>query len=237
MTQTVPERGSDHLMPAPATVVFDVLGTLFSLDRLRAALRERGAPAPALELWFGQCLRDYFAHSHAGGYIPLKQVLQAGLPRALAALDEDIDETGAQQVLASMSELEPAPGALEACAALDDRGVRLVALSNGSLDATTDLIERAGLAGRFSAIRSCDEIRISKPAGRAYDLAREDAEGTVWMVAAHAWDIGGALLAGLRTVWVAGVESEYLSAQPEPDVKAPGLAAAAEAILDTVEAR
>jgi 2-haloacid dehalogenase len=65
------------------TVSFDIIGTCFSLDLPRTRLVELGAPAHALQLWFAQTLRDAFALSHAGGYRPLKEVLEAELPRTL----------------------------------------------------------------------------------------------------------------------------------------------------------
>jgi 2-haloacid dehalogenase len=218
--------------PAPTTVTFDVIGTLFSLDRLRAELRDVGAPEGALELWFGQSLRDYFAFSHAGGYVPLKGVLEAALPRSLAAVGVHVDPGRAQAVVATMAELDLAPGGREACAALRAAGCRLVALSNGSRDATAGLLRRAGLLEAFAAVRSCDEIAVSKPAPEAYALAREAAEGELWMVAAHAWDVAGAARAGLRTAWVSSAEGSYLAAYPPPDVVAGDLAEAATALLD-----
>jgi 2-haloacid dehalogenase len=213
------------------TVVFDVIGTLFGLDRLREELRELGAPDHALELWFGQSLRDYFAFSHAGGYVPLREVLQGALPRALRPLGVDVETQRAEAVVGAMSELDLAPGAEEACALLRDADRRLVALSNGSLESTTSLLERAGIRDSFAAVRSCDEIEVSKPAAAAYELAREAADGQLWMVAAHAWDVAGAQRGGLRTAWVSSVEGEYLAAYPSPDVEASDLAEAARRLL------
>lgn len=210
------------------TVVFDVLGTLFSLERLRAPLRALGAPDAALQLWFAQSLRDYFAFSHAGGYVPLAQVLEASLPRSLALFGANVGDAEAGQVVAAMRELDPADGAHEACSRLRDAGCSLVALSNGSLETATALLERAGLAGDFAAIRSCDEISVSKPAAAAYALA---GEGNAWLVAAHAWDVAGAMRAGLRGAWVSTVEATYLRAYPPPDVSAARLDEAARLLL------
>lgn len=213
------------------TVAFDVIGTLFSLDRLRSELRRLGAPDQALELWFAQSLRDYFALSHAGGYVPLLDVLRAALPRTLSLFGLAVDGDRADQVVARMAELDLAPGAREACSALRDAGFTLVALSNGSLESTTGLLQRAGIADHFAAVRSCDEAGVSKPGQAAYDLAREVADGQPWMVAAHAWDIAGAQRAGLRTAWVATVESEYLAAYPPPEIEGSDLAEVADKLL------
>lgn len=213
------------------TVVFDVIGTLFSLDRLRNELHRLGAPDQALELWFGQSLRDYFACSHAGGYVPLQEVLTAALPRALAAFEIEVGTDRARQVAGKLTELDLAPGAREACSKLREAGTTLVALTNGSRETTNGLLERAGMTDAFAAVRSCDEIEVSKPAAAAYEIAREVSQGELWMVAAHAWDIAGAQRAGLRTAWVATVEPEYLSAYPPPDVTAGDLAEAAQKLL------
>jgi 2-haloacid dehalogenase len=214
--------------------VFNVIGTLFSLDRLRSELGRLGARDAALELWFAQSLRDYFAFSHAGGYVPLKDVLEAALPRALSVVEIEITPARAAEVVEQMASLEPATGAAEACSTLRGAGWTLVALSNGSLENTTKLLEGAGLAEHFASIRSCDEVKTSKPARATYELALEAADGEAWMIAAHAWDLAGAKQAGLRTAWIRGVESEYLSAYPPPDIEAAGLPDAARKLTATV---
>src|SRR6266849_5789566 len=68
------------------TVVFDIIGTCFSLNRVAEALTRAGAPSYSLALWFARSLRDAFALSHAGGYQPLKWVLEAQWPRTLQQL-------------------------------------------------------------------------------------------------------------------------------------------------------
>jgi hypothetical protein len=64
-------------MNTKGAVIFDIIGTCFSLDKPRQRLVELGAPPHALELWFAQTLRDAFALSHAGSYRQLKEVLEA----------------------------------------------------------------------------------------------------------------------------------------------------------------
>jgi 2-haloacid dehalogenase len=217
-----------------ATAVFDVIGTLFSLERLRSELVRLGAPGAALELWFAQSLRDYFAFSHAGGYVPLRDVLEAALPRALSVVGVELTPGQGQEVVGQITSLEPAAGAAEACSMLTTSGWTLVALSNGSLETTTKLVDSAGLNDHFTAIRSCDEIETSKPARATYELALERAHGDAWMIAAHAWDLAGAKRAGLRTVWIKGVESEYLNAYPPADIEASDLADAARQLVMAV---
>ncbi|MEW5856434.1 MAG: haloacid dehalogenase type II, partial [Cyanobacteriota bacterium] len=82
-----------------------------------------------------------------------------------------------------------------------------------------------------SSIHSCDAIQKTKPHSDVYALAKQDTEGDVWMVAAHAWDIAGAACAGLRTAFITEQEKDYLSVYPQPEVVASDLLEAAKQMV------
>lgn len=191
------------------TAAFNVIGTLFSLDPVRDEFRAAGTSDATFEGWFAASLRDYFAISHSGGYVPMR-----------AVLEDHLDEKLRPAVMAAMSRLEPAPGALEACELLDDAGWRLLTLTNSSEEMTTSLLDAAGLADRFHAVLSCDSIRKSKPHADVYALAKQAAVGPLWMIASHPWDLGGAAAAGLRTAWVQREGATWPSYLGTPDLKA-----------------
>jgi 2-haloacid dehalogenase len=215
------------------TVAFDVIGTLFTLDRPMDRLVALGAPRETLELWFAQALRDAFAWSHAGGYRPLKEFLEAALPRTLDSVGVEAAEERVAHVMEAFAELDLVNGAEEACSVLFDAGWRILALTNGSEESTRRLLSRAGLEDRFSVFLSCDRIGKTKPHPEVYEMARQEAgAGALWLIAAHAWDVAGAARAGLRTCWVSHLEKRYLSIYPQPDVRASTLVEAARAIVD-----
>lgn len=220
------------LSPAPATIAFDIIGTCFSLSAPRRRLQDLGAPEQTLELWFAQALRDAFALSHAGGYRPLKEMLSAELPRTLTKAGVDADSQAFSSVVGAFAELEPQPGVSEALSRAADAGAKVLALTNGSAESTRQLLERAGLLDRFAALLSCDEVRRTKPHPEVYAMARREAEGELWLVAAHAWDVAGGLMAGLRGAYVAEQEGSYLyDVYPAPDIITASLAEAVDAIL------
>ena len=214
------------------TVAFDVIGTLFNLERPRTALMALGLPALALEVWFAESLRDYFALSHSGGYAPLRDALATALPRTLTSLEVDHDDAVIERVMATLRDLDPAEGAGAATQALTEAGFSILALTNGSEDLTRGLLEGAGLHRDFAAVLSCDAIRTSKPHPAVYEMARKREPGELWMVAAHAWDIAGAARAGLRTAWISGKERVYPAIFPTPDIRAPDLDSAVRRIID-----
>jgi 2-haloacid dehalogenase len=211
------------------TVAFDVIGTLFSLESLRGELTAHGLPPEALEVWFAESLKEYFALSHSGGYAPFKDVIAAALARLLQAFDLDPD--AAAEIMPALGRLSPVPGADRCCATLSDAGCRLIALTNGGEEVTRSLLDGGGILERFDAIHSCDSIKVSKPHPDVYALARGEAAGELWMVAAHAWDVAGAQRAGLKTAWIAAKEGRHLDVYPAPDITAPDLESAAEQIV------
>jgi 2-haloacid dehalogenase len=214
------------------TVSLDMIGTTFSLERLGRELTERGVSSDALPLLFAQTLRDYFASSYAGSYLPLRDVLRSSLHRLFATRDIPLNDNEADAVLKAVTELDPTPGAGEALRLFDEAGIRVIALTNGGTALMDALLDRAGFTGLVERIVSCDDLGMSKPHPAVYEAARAVADGEPWMVASHAWDIMGAAHAGLRTAWISGFEREYPSIFPAPDVVAPGLEAAARAIID-----
>jgi 2-haloacid dehalogenase len=213
------------------TAVFDIIGTCFSLEKPQRALSRLGAPELALELWFTQTLRDSFAFSHAGGYVPLKDVLRAELARTARQLGLQASDEDLRGVLGTFAELDPRPDLADAVQVLADGGWRLLALTNGSSESIRALLERAGVVARFGGLLSCDSISITKPNRAVYELALEESGGETWMVAAHAWDIAGASRAGLRTAFISSAEGSYLDVYPKPDLVAGSLLVAAQAMV------
>jgi 2-haloacid dehalogenase len=217
------------------TVVFDIIGTCFSLNRVADALSRAGAPPHALPLWFAQSLRDAFALSHAGGYQPLKAVLEAELPRTLRQLQVNATPDQSREVIGAFGQLEPQPGLTELVASLAADNWRILALTNSSVDAVAGLLERAGIGRYFAKLLSTDQVQKMKPHPAVYELARREAEGEAWMIAAHAWDIQGAARAGLRTVFISALETGYLDIYPRPDVVVKDLAGVKAALTQTAQ--
>ena len=216
-------------MPAKGTIAFDIIGTCFSLEKLRSKLIALGAPDYALELWFAQTLRDAFALSHAGSYQPLKEVLYAELPRTLKQLEISVNSTQLSEIMATLSELELQPSAKEAFQILSEAGWQIVALTNGSEQSTQQLLEKAGVRDYFAQIFSCDAIQKTKPHPDVYAMVQQNYQGEVWLVAVHAWDIAGAALAGLKTAFVK--QTEYLAVYPKPEIVADSLVEVANQIV------
>ncbi len=213
--------------------MFDIIGTCFSLEGPRREVVRCGAPALAFDLWFAQSLRDAFALSHSGGYRPLREMLRADLPRSLREAAVDPSAAQIDAVMRAFAEMDAHPELKPALSRLAGAGWRLVALTQGGLEATESLLLQGGVRDLFSDVLSSDAVSRTKPHPEVYRLALDRIEGEAWMVAAHAWDIAGAARAGMRTAFVTTDERSYPDAVfPVPDIMAPGLLAVAERLLE-----
>jgi len=81
-------------------------------------------------------------------------------------------------------------------------------------------MQNAGLIDLFEHVLSADEVKRLKPAAEPYRMAAERFGvpiSEVRLVAAHAWDIAGAMSMGCKAAFVArpGMVLDPLHAQPD----------------------
>jgi len=191
-------------------VIFDVVGTLFSLERVEKEFQMRVLPPELFGLWFARLQMTSMAASLAGGYFPFRETAEAALRQLLAA--RELPESEAAPVLAAMGQLAPWPDAGRCLSALRESGHRIFALTNSSSKEGTDLIVQSGLAEYFEAVLSADEVKTCKPHPAPYRMAVRRIglpAAEISMVAAHGWDVLGAAAAGLQTIWVSRLECRW----------------------------
>src|SRR5207237_164529 len=93
-------------------------------------------------------------------------------------------------------------------AAFGDAALRpqWVALTNSPADVADAQMRSSALRDFLESVYSADEVRALKPAPQPYRMVAERCGvpiGEVRLVAAHGWDIAGALAAGCRAAFVA----------------------------------
>ena len=100
-----------------------------------------------------------------------------------------------------------APRGAESLDRLRDAGFRLATLTNSTQEVAEAQIHNAGLADRFEQILSADSARRLKPVTRPLPdggaIAWRSRTAELRLVAAHAWDVAGALRAGCAAAFVA----------------------------------
>jgi 2-haloacid dehalogenase len=198
-------------------VAFDVVETMFSLEMVGRALAEESAGPRALEVFFGRLLRDGFALAASGTYAPFGQVAH----EALTAAAPGLDARARGRVLDAFSSLLPHADVRPALERLAAESIGAAALTNGSAETTGRLLRAAGLEGLVGRVISVDEVGVWKPAPVPYRHAAAvlDVEPQqLGMVAVHAWDVHGAVRAGLVGGWASRLEGSYPPTFDPPDV-------------------
>ena len=124
------------------------------------------------------------------------------------------------RLLGAMRHVPPHPDLRDGLERLRGAGLRLVALTNSTEQVAQAQITHAGLSEYFEHLFSADTVRRLKPAPEPYRMVAERlgvGTGGLRLVAAHAWDIAGALHAGCAAAFVArsGMVLDPLLAPPD----------------------
>jgi 2-haloacid dehalogenase len=191
-------------------VIFDVVGTLFSLTRVRETFRAASVPEEFLPFWFARLLHVNMASALASRYVAFADAAESSLRQALAFRGLPLDVVPA--ALQAMRHLEPWEDARVCLETLRQAGHTVVALSNSSADTIRTLIDGAKLGALFESIVSADEVRRPKPDPTPYRRALERSgvpAASACFVAAHGWDIQGAAAVGLPTIWISRLEKAW----------------------------
>jgi 2-haloacid dehalogenase len=109
---------------------------------------------------------------------------------------------------------------------LRNAGFKLVALTNNVLEVVETQLTNAGIRGLFDQVLSVDAAQHLKPHPAVYEYAARSLETPVnelRMVAAHDWDIRGAMRAGMLGAFVAREGLAWNPLFERPDVWGKGL--------------
>jgi 2-haloacid dehalogenase len=133
-----------------------------------------------------------------------------------------------------MLSLPPHPDVRDGLEVMRDAGLRLVTLTNSAPAAVEQQLANAGLAGYFERCFSVDAVRRFKPAIEVYRSVAEALglpPDRLRLIAAHAWDVLGALRAGYAAAFVARPGKVLFPLGPQPDIVGPDFRAVAHQIV------
>src|SRR5918993_3167247 len=212
--------------------VFDVNETLLDLAALDPLFERAFGDASVRQLWFTQMLQSAFVSNITDAYVTFGEAARAALSMTEERQGVEVSEEDRQEILAGLRDLPPHPEVPESLDRLREAGFRLATLTNSTQEVAEAQIENAGLGDRFEQILSADTAKRLKPAPAPYRMAArtlEIPERGMRLIAAHAWDVAGALRAGCAAAFVARQPFDPLVEQP--DVVGADLAEVADAII------
>ncbi len=186
--------------------VFDVNETLLDLGALDPQFEHVFGDASTRQAWFGQFLTSWLTAMVTGVYQEFGTIGGTALEMIAERQGVELSDEDKGQILGGMQELPPHPEVEENLGRLRDAGIRLATLTNSTQQVADAQLDNSGLRAYFEQSLSADAVKRLKPAPEPYRMAAESLGveiGQVRLVAAHAWDVAGALRAGCAAAFVA----------------------------------
>ena len=215
--------------------VFDVNETLLDLGALDVHFERAFGCAGVRRAWFMQLLQSALVATVTGAYSDFGEAGGAALEMVAEREGVDLSDEDRQKILGGMRELPPHPEVAENLDRLRSSGLRLATLTNSTRQVAEAQMENSGLRDYFEQILSADDVKRLKPAPEPYRMAAESLGvevEAVRLVAAHAWDVAGALRAGCAAAFVARPGMVLDPLVERPDVVGTDLRQVANRILE-----
>lgn len=215
-------------------IVCDVNETLLDLGALDPLFAGLFGTATARQEWFAQLLQSALVATVTDAYADFGAIGMAALEMVAARRGVALAEEGRQAIRDGMRQLPPHPEVREGLERLRGAGLRLATLTNSTVEVGEAQLVNAGLRDLFEQALSADAVRRLKPAPEPYRMAAERlgvAVGDVRLVAAHAWDVAGALRAGCAAAFVARPGKVLDPLASRPDIVGADLREVADRIL------
>jgi 2-haloacid dehalogenase len=208
----------------PRVIVCDVNETLLDVGALEPHFTEIFGDGRILHDWFTNVLLYSQAATLAGPYVDFSSIGAAVLDMLASARGITLSAADRDRILQGMRTLPAHPDVRDGLQTIGDAGLRLVTLSNSAPAALEQQLSNAGLVTFFERSFSVDAVRRFKPAAEVYRLVADSLGlpmDRLRLVAAHAWDVVGALRAGCAGAFVARPGKVLYPLGPKPDIIGP----------------
>lgn len=210
----------------PETLLFDVNETLLDMQALRPHFERLFGDRRVMAEWFELMLRHSMVATVTRSYRPFDELGRDALAMVGKKYELELDSTAIEGVIGEMSRLPPHSDVIPALTQLRDAGFRMATLTNSAPPVLSAQLNYAGLADFFERQFSVEAVGLFKPAPETYRYAAEqlgEPVGNVRLLAAHDWDVTGAIRAGAKGAFVARKGMVLGETGEIPDISGPNL--------------
>ena len=222
-------------MPRPKMLFFDVNETLLDLNAMKTVIGDvLGSRPELLPLWFATMLHYSLVVTLADQYKDFGELGVAALTTVARNHRITLSPETAKQAVSAIRSLPPHPDVRPALEELENEGFRMVTLTNSSQAAVDAQMENAGLTDLLEQRLSVEEVQLFKPHSHIYRWAAHKmgfAPEECMLVAAHGWDVAGAIWAGSRAAFISRPGAQLLPLAPVPEIVEPDMLGAAKRLI------
>ncbi|CAM3854186.1 haloacid dehalogenase type II [Bordetella tumulicola] len=215
-------------MTRTKAIVFDLYGTLYDVHSVVQQC-EAFYPGRGMQLsvmWRQKQLEYTWLRSLMGQYISFEQATHDALVYSCRHLKLDLDTATCDTLCKAYLNLSAYPEVPDALQRLNDMGLPLAILSNGSDFSIQSVVTSSGLQDNFSHLLSVERVGVFKPDPRVYTLACQALELTadeILFVSSNAWDASGARHFGFNVCWINRHDNTFDELGATPHVVVAGL--------------
>lgn len=187
-------------------IVFDVNETLLDVGALAPQFQRVFGNAAVTQEWFSNVVLYSQVATIAGPYVDFGTIARGALDMTATAHGVALAPADRDGILRGLVSLPAHTDVPEGLQRLRAAGFRLVTLTNSAPAAVEQQLKNAGIAGYFERVFSVDAVRRFKPAAEVYQHVAAELQvepSRLRLVAAHAWDVIGAMRAGCAAAFVA----------------------------------
>ena len=215
-------------------IVFDVNETLLDLKALDPKFEEVFGSASVRTSWFGQVLRNSLVATITGQYDDFGKIAGAALDMTAKLQNVTLSEDDRTAIMGGIRSLPPHVDVVSGLEKLKSADFRLVTLTNSPPHVVEAQLQNAGLTDFFEKSFSVDAIQKFKPDADVYKMVATDlgvSADQIRLVAAHDWDVAGAIIAGCTAAFIARPGHVLNATMPAPDIVGKDLVEVADKII------
>jgi len=215
-------------------IVFDVNETLLDLKILDPLFEKFFGNASVRAVWFGQVLRNSLVSSITGNYEDFGKIAGGALDMTAQLHNVSLSDDDRKSILGKIRSLPPHPDVVSGLEKLKSADFRLFTLTNSPPQVVEAQLQNSDISKFFEKSFSVDTVRKFKPDAEVYRMTAKELGVSIdqlRLVAAHDWDIAGALLAGCSAAFIARSGHVLNPSMPVPDVIGSDLIEVADKII------
>ena len=218
-------------------ILFDMNETLLDMSALDPTFARIFGAASGAELrkkWFRQVLELFLTATITGEFRSFDKLTDEALQMLAMQQGREASAQDRAALKEAQMRLPAHPDVRPGLVRLKAAGFRLAVLSNSTEKSSKALLKLAGLDDQLEQVLSADTVERHKPAREAYEYAARELgvkAKEIVLVAAHAWDVAGAMAAGCGAAFVERPEKVPNPGNKKPQFQAGDITALAEQIV------
>lgn len=207
--------------PSIKAIAFDAYATLFDVYCMEALAEEYfpGQGKALILLWRQKQIEYTRIRSMSGQFKTFWEITRDALIFAARQLELPMSDFHRQHLMNQYACLKPFPENIPTLKALQEMGLPLAVLSNGTHSMLDIALRYNDMSHLFAHVLSADQVRKFKTAPEVYQLAVDAFQlpaSEILFVSANAWDACAATWFGFTTFWINrnGQPDEVLDVSP-----------------------